>query len=118
MAKNNSFNWSRAFRDVVVVSINKGQLPILGLYAIVIIVICRLPVHDIVTLAHDIVDKLAKGELAGYGLSVVVSLGWWMQAKKARTNHTNEINRICQEKTDLQNRLSAIDFNSSRPRKK
>jgi len=108
--KNKQFNWSRTARDVVVTAINKGQLPILGVCSVFMVILIRIPAQDLSGLLKDIFSKLAHGELIAYILLVIQSMAWFTHARIMRRNFTEETNRICKEKSELQNLLSSKEY--------
>lgn len=110
---NNNYNWSRAFRDIVIAAINKGQLPILGIIGIFFVILWRVPPEDLSTILSTVIDHLINGELWAYLLLVLTWGGWFAHAKTMRTNFSLETNRISREKTLLQNQLNNKDFRSS-----
>lgn len=111
--KNNDIGWAKAFRDIVVTSMNKGQFPILCIFIPIFIILWRLPEKDLSDIVLKMVDYFAKGELVSYVLLLAVLIGWFVQAKTARTYHTEEMNRVAQEKSRLQNELAKKNFKSS-----
>lgn len=111
--RNNHYTWARAFRDIVVASINKGQLPILGVLSVFLLILWRIPERDLSNIVLKIVDHLIAGELFSYILLAVTCSGWFVHSKAARTHYTNEINRVTQEKSRLQNELVKKRFKSS-----
>lgn len=110
---NNNYSWPKTVRDIVVAAINKGQLPILGVCSIFLVIFWRLPANELSDMLRDLIDRLAKGELIAYILLILVCAGWFSHAKKMRTNHTNEVNRISKEKSALQNQLADPKFKGS-----
>lgn len=116
MAKKKSestVSWAHAVRDIVVASINKGQLPILGIFAIIMLLIYKLPTSDVMVLIKAIGEKLRNGEMVSYPLLVVVMLGWYFHARYTRKYHSEEYKRIGREKSELQSLLGEKKFISS-----
>lgn len=110
---NGQYTWARAFRDVFVAAINKGQLPILGVIGVFFIILWRIPESNLAKVLESIIDHLVKGELIAYILLFVSCTGWFIHAKVMRTNFTQETNRIAEEKTRLQNKANRKTFKSS-----
>lgn len=111
--KNNNHSWAKTVRDIVVSSINKGQLPILGIICGLLIILIRIPPQDLSTTLSKVIEHFVKKELWSYILLFIVCSGWFIHAKIMRTNFTKETNRMSAEKTKLQNRLTNKKFESS-----
>ena len=105
--------WAHAFRDIVVASINRGQLPILGVFAVVCLIIWRMPATKVGDLSKDVVDKLAHGQMWAYPLLLLVLLGWYIHAKIMRRIYSNEFRRVGREKSELQGKAAGKQFRSS-----
>lgn len=105
--------WAQAVRDITISSMNKGQLPVLGVLGFLILALWRIPPPDVTMLLLQIIENLKNGMLGGYALSFLLILGWFFHAKKMRTEFSRECQRIGQEKSDLQGSLSGAEFNSS-----
>lgn len=111
--RNNNYGWAKAVRDIVVTSINKGQLPILGVISIFLVILIRIPPQDISTILNKIINHLVDNELWSYPFLFITCSGWFIHAKIMRTNYTKETNRMSIEKTKLQNLLTKKTFKSS-----
>jgi hypothetical protein len=94
--------WSEACRDVVVTSINRGQLPLLGAIAIVLLVIFKIPESQIVDLVNEITSKLSSIAILSYLLNIVLVIAWGLHSKSVRQMHSRECDRVGREKTKLQ----------------
>lgn len=98
-------NWPGAFRDVLVASLNKGQFPIAVVLVIFIIIFWRLPATDLKSILEDFLNRFESNYIFGWVLFVITLLGWYFHNRYVRKVHLNEINRILQEKQDLQGLL-------------
>ncbi|WP_422452057.1 hypothetical protein [Endozoicomonas sp. ALC066] len=105
--------WAQSVRDITVSSINRGQLPILGVIGLLILVLWRMPPEDVSKLMFQVIEHLTDGGLMGYVLSFILAFGWFYHAKKMRTKFSTECRRIGKEKSDLQSSLAGVKFNSS-----
>lgn len=92
---------------------NRGQLPVLAAFALMFLVVYRMPPEDVSKLAFDIVDKLNHLELFSYPLLFAVVIGWFFHAKSMRKRYSEEYRRIGQEKSKLQRDAANIKFKSS-----
>lgn len=63
--------WAQAFRDIIVGSMSIGQLPLIGVFGIVGLMIYRLPPDKLGDLAEKTLDHLMRGEGIGYVLWLV-----------------------------------------------
>lgn len=92
-------------RDVLVASLNKGQFPIAILGVIVIIWLVRLPESDLSKLTFGTLNLFKSYYIGGYFSSIALALGWFYHSKRQRRMHTDEITRLSESRTELQERL-------------
>lgn len=111
--KNGTMSWAQAVRDIVVTSMNRGQLPILGMIGVALLLIWKMPEANAAELVVSIVDGLKQGELVGYLMFVLSIAGWYFHAKWMRKLFSSETKRIGQEKSGLQSALTGEKFQSS-----
>ena len=92
-------------RDVLIASVNKGQLPvaIFGLFFVILAI--KMPSEQAGKLIFDLLDLVIKGKLLGYVLFVCAIFGWLIHTKRQRRTIAKEIKRIGKEKTKLQEKL-------------
>jgi len=105
--------WAQAARDVLIASMNRGQLPILGIIGIVFLVVWKMPNEEASRLAFDLVEKLSNLEMWAYILLVITLVGWYLHARLMRKEFSNEYRRIGREKSELQRKLAGIKYQSS-----
>jgi len=105
--------WAQAFRDVVIVSMNRGQLPILSMVGIIFLLVWKMPDAEASRLVFDLYDKLRNGEMWAYILLGIVLVGWFTHARIMRREISKEYKRIGQEKSGLQSQAAGIEFKSS-----
>lgn len=108
---------AQAFRDVVIASMNKGQLPGLAVAAVAWIILWRMPSKDLGKLAFEIFNQLVKGYLLGWGLWLITIFLWWFHAKYTRALYKEELSRIGQRKSAAQNKAAGRKFNGSRSKR-
>jgi hypothetical protein len=82
--RSSSGPWAKAFRDIFVASISKGQFPLAMVGLIVMSLIWRMPPEDVSRLVFRIVDGLERGALVGYLLALVAMTGWYVHARHCR----------------------------------
>lgn len=109
----NGVTWPQAVRDIVVTSINRGQLPVLGIIAIVLLLIWKMPGLEAAALAREIFQALRNGELWAYPLLAGALGGWFFHVKSMRRMFSDEAERIGREKSNLQSKLSGVQYQSS-----
>ena len=105
--------WAQATRDVLIASMNRGQLPILGILGIIFLLVWKMPEEEASRLLFDLIDKLSKWEMWAYFLLVIVLVGWFVHARIMREEFSKEYRRIGLEKSELQSKLAKINFKSS-----
>lgn len=105
--------WAQAVRDIFIASINRGQLPILFVGAIIALIIWKMPEEDVSKFAFEFLDLLKNNEMWAYVLLVVVLIGWFIHAKLMRNSVNSEFERIGREKSALQGKVAGTNFRSS-----
>ena len=108
-----SMSWAQACRDIVVTSMNRGQLPILGMIAVVLVLVWKLPEERATELVFSLLHALLEGPLVGYALFIITVAGWFFHAKWMRKMFSEEAKRIGKEKSGLQSALTGDKFSSS-----
>jgi len=111
--ENTPVSWAQAIRDMVISAINKGQLPIFGLFLVILMLIYKMPETDVSKLVFEILDSLRRGEFIAYILLGITAFGWLAHARIMRKTFTDEARRIGREKSNLQSQLADIKFKSS-----
>lgn len=97
--------WAQAFRDIVIVSMEKGQLPVLAVFGILFALIWKLDSKDAYDLIVSIGNKLYEWCAYGYILFVLTLIGWFFTAKMLRRMHLEECDRVGREKSRLQEKF-------------
>lgn len=77
-------------------------MAVIGLIAV--ISICRMPPSDLSRLIFRLLDATEAHEYGGYGLAVVIALGWATHSRRQRRNAAAEIRRL----SELRNRLQQM----------
>lgn len=108
-----SVTWAQAIRDMIVTSMNRGQLPILGALGLAGLLIFRMPEDDISTLVFEILSSLKTGELWAYVAEFFTLGAWFAHAKIMRKMFSKEAERIGVEKSKIQNKATGVNFKSS-----
>lgn len=106
----------QALRDMVIAAMNRGQLPILSVFLLILVVLLRMPEDDLSKLAFSVLEKLEKGELWAYGVLCVVILCWYVHARLMRKEFSIEMERVGKEKSKLQSKLTNTKLKSSNKR--
>ena len=99
--------------NVLVQSINKGQLPIAGVILIIITIIFKLPSERVYDLVKQLIDIATVYQIGGWILFGISIFGWIISSKSLRRNHTQEIRRLSTERTKLQEKLLNKELPSS-----
>lgn len=111
--KNGTMSWPQALRDMVVSAINRGQLPLLGFFMLLLMLVFKMPAEDVSRLVFELLQALRHGEFVAYILLVITAGGWFAHARKMRQLFSAEAERIGREKSKLQEQLAGIKFGSS-----
>jgi ABC-type multidrug transport system fused ATPase/permease subunit len=111
--KDEKVSWAQAVRDVVIASMNHGQLPILGFICLLALIVWRMPSADVALFVREILNRMAGGELLSYPILLIVTIGWYMHSRIIRKNFNEEYERMGKEKTSLQRQLTGIDLKTS-----
>lgn len=112
-AKPTGYTWAQAVRDIVVTSINRGQLPILGMIAVALLVLYRLPEGDIAKLALEVVESLRRGEFWAYLIELATVVAWYVHSRAMRKAFSDEAERIGREKSRVQSQAAGVEFKTS-----
>ncbi len=91
--------------EVLIASINKGQLPIALIGLFFIIWVYKLPSDCLSSITTNLMDIVVLGNFIGYVLSGLFLSFWFLHTKRQRRIYENEIKRISDEKKKLQEQL-------------
>ena len=89
-------------RDVLVASINRGQLPQATAAIVVIVIVVKMPSDDVSKLASSAISKLVDGSLAGWAIAALAIIGWAWHARRQRRWWNTEMDRVSRERTKYQ----------------
>lgn len=115
-SKTNQVTWAQCVRDVLIGAMNRGQLPILGCLAIIMLLIYKLPTEDCSKVVYQLLADLERGELYSYILVFLLAGGWFYHAKFMRKEFSDEALRIGKEKSAAQSAAAGERFLSSEKR--
>jgi hypothetical protein len=104
-------------RDVLIASMNKGQFPAALLAMVVLSMIWRMAPADVSKLMFRLLDVAEEERLAGYVVSVLSLFGWFFHARYQRKLINQEMQRISNERNQLQARELGKKVKSSEGRK-
>lgn len=113
--RNNAANvtWAEAARDVLVTSMNKGQLPLVIVGAIVFLVLYRMPPERVAMLVDETITNLKTGCFVGYALFLLTSGAWYVQARSTRRAFADEVRRVGAERDRWQEQALGKNLKSS-----
>lgn len=103
----------QAIRDVLLASINRGQLLLLLMGVGVLVAIVRMTPEDLGKLANRLLDVLEKHHLLGYIFSFLALIAWFIHAKYQRQFFREEMERLSQERNQLQEQALGTKVKSS-----
>lgn len=101
-------------RDIAIHAISRGQIIPVAMFLMVIVVIFRLPPETLGEIVKDLISKALHYSALGYSFSIIIMLSWYIHMKYLNKIHEQEINRIAEERTRLQEKLTPGDIQSSK----
>jgi hypothetical protein len=104
-------------RDVLIASVDKGQFPAALIAMVVLSVIWRMSPTEVSKLMFRLLDVAEEERLVGYVVSVVSLLGWFFHVRYQRKLIAQEMQRISDERNQLQMRELGKRVRSSEGRK-
>ncbi|RYZ88574.1 MAG: hypothetical protein EOP04_09055 [Proteobacteria bacterium] len=111
--KTTAVTWAQMVRDVLVAAINKGQLPVLGIFAVLLLIIYKLPETDVSSFARELFLAVADGRILWLGLWLGTTTAWIVHARIMRKQYSKEYQRIGNEKSNLQIAAAGREFKTS-----
>lgn len=99
----NVWGW---LRDVLIASMDRGQLPGMTIAVILIILFIRYPSDEIPELIDKLLNISNLNRILGWIVAGVVVFGGYLVTRWLKITHTKEIQRISDEKKELQQQLS------------
>jgi hypothetical protein len=100
--KSDEYGFWRMVRDVLIASMNKGQLPGAALALVILSLIWEMPSADVGKLVFILIADLENGRLVGWGVAIVCLVAWSFHARHQRRLITGEMRRISNERNALQ----------------
>jgi hypothetical protein len=91
-------------RDVLIASMSKGQFPAALIAMIVLSMIWRMPPADLSKLMIRLLDAAEQKSLVGYCASVLFLSGWFFHARYQRQLIERQMQRMSDERHQLQAR--------------
>jgi hypothetical protein len=108
--------WAHAFRDIVIASMNKGQLPLLAVAGLLALAIWRMTPQAVEALLNRVLARMETGELMGWAIALLLLAGWYTHARWMRKQASGELDRIGREKSKLQEGAAGRKLQGSRSR--
>lgn len=109
----NKIGFWTMIRDVLIAALNKGQFPLAMLGVIVIVMVMKMPGEDVSKLANKLLDGFRDYTLVGWFSAPAALLAWALHAKLQRSQWTQEMDRVTNERNRLQERLLGKSLESS-----
>jgi len=100
-------------RDVLTVSMSKGQFPLALCGVIIVVVLVRMPSGDVSKLAFAVLAGIKSTYLLGYVLWLGCVMGWFFHVRWQRTVIRGEMQRISGERNKLQDKAAGRHLESS-----
>lgn len=109
--------WAQACRDIVITAMNRGQLPLLFVCAIVFVLVYRLDANKSFQLLKEFISKLEDFSILGWLLWILTIGLCVIYAKNVRKNFSMEMSRVGREKSKAQEKASRRKLPSSNKNK-
>lgn len=87
------------------ISVSRGQLPILGVIAIFVLIVSRMPSKNVGELGETILHEFALHYIGGWALSVILVFAAPIVARKLIKAKNLEIDRLNRKKEELEKLL-------------
>lgn len=94
--------WAQAVRDILIASMNKGQAPLFLCFAVVGLMLWRMPPEDVSRLVFETIGRFEHRCLWGWIVAFLMFLGWISHVKIQRQIIVQEMRRLGGERTDRQ----------------
>ena len=107
-------NFWGMIQNVLIASLNKGQFLMGFLGLIMIILVLKLTPEDTKKLLSKLLEIFQDWHYLGWTLGVFSTVGWYYGTKRIRVINAREINRIADEKKQLQQKATNKKLRSSK----
>jgi hypothetical protein len=108
--KTSQVTWAQAVRDTAIHSMNKGQLPVLGLIALLLLALWKYPPDRLATIAES---TLLRALIASLAFNIALIIAWFLHSRSIRRSQAKELDRIGQEKSSLQEQVTNRKLSTS-----
>jgi len=105
--------WAEAFRDIIIRSIDRGQLLPVSVFLLLVLIIWKLESDQLEALVEKVIDLLVMWDLVGWLLFFFLLLTGIIGGFIVRSLVRREQHRIGKEKSRLQNQLHKKQLKSS-----
>lgn len=92
-------------RDLLIKSMERGQLLLCGVLVVIMIFLFRLPENDLSAFTTNLLNRVQSNDIWGFILFFTVCLVWFFHNRYIRKIHRKEITRITNEKDEIQKKL-------------
>ena len=100
-------------QNVLIASINKGQLPFAGIILFVLILLIKYPQDKIPTLVENLFNISTFNSIFGWCIGIFTTFSGYYINKRQRREHTKEIQRLSNQKKSLQEKINGGKLPSS-----
>jgi Na+/melibiose symporter-like transporter len=107
-------NFWGMLQNIIIVAINKGQLPILGVILIFLVLIIKIPKEDASVIIKEFIHLVESFHILGWIFSVFLLIALFYTAKTLKRKHQDEIDRLAKEKKELQEILNGTPLNTTK----
>ena len=99
---------------IAIAAINKGQIIPLGVLLALLILFLKLPTERAAEILKDLINLFETYHILVWIFSVLLLIGLLYNGKRLRRNHAQEIERLSEEKKQLQQLLAKKKLSTSK----
>lgn len=97
-------------QTVLVAAINKGQVPVVTTSLFVLVIAIRVPEDTISRIVDRLFDIVVLGNFVGYFLALIISMLWFLHAKRQRHVFEREVRRVAKVRDKVQRKLLGPEY--------
>ena len=100
--------------QVIIASINKGQLLLMAFFVILLVLLIKMPSSEMPMLAKHIFNTFESWHILGWVFASLEAIAWYFTSKMSRKSQVLEMNSVSEEKSILQKAALGKDLKSTK----
>lgn len=100
-------------QNIIIESISKGVFFGACLFILALTALIKMPNEDVSNLVFKILAGFAKYYYWGYITTMLVVIGWYLNVKWVKDSNVTEMNRLVEERNELQEKILGTNITSS-----